>query len=79
MNTTPIADLVTKSGLPDNHPIKALPGLTFHVTNPLRDAEPSITTVGDLTAYTDADLVGIPQFGERRLDKVKAALLAATG
>ncbi|MBG0818939.1 DNA-directed RNA polymerase subunit alpha C-terminal domain-containing protein [Planomonospora sp. ID82291] len=75
--TQSMAELVAKSGLPDDHPIKALPGLTWHVTKPLEKA--SIVMVGDLAARTDAELLGVPKFGGRRLEAVKAALARATG
>ncbi|MFG6197810.1 hypothetical protein [Nonomuraea sp. JJY05] len=79
--TTPTpqaADLAIASGLPDDHSLKGLPGLTFHVTNSLRDATPSIVTVGDLKGWTDAALVQLPGFRAARLEKVKAALIAAS-
>ncbi|GAT68934.1 hypothetical protein PS9374_04599 [Planomonospora sphaerica] len=71
------AVLVAQSGLPDDHPIKALPGLTWHATKPLEKANPPIIMVEDLAARTDDELLQIPQFGQRRLDMVKSALLAA--
>ncbi|MGV9383627.1 hypothetical protein ACWDRB_47975 [Nonomuraea sp. NPDC003707] len=72
------ADLAIASGLPKDHPLKSLPGLTFHVTNPLKDAAPPIITVGDLEGWTDAALVQLPGFRAARLEKVKAALIAAS-
>ncbi|MFC4113998.1 hypothetical protein [Nonomuraea zeae] len=76
--TAEAADLAIASGLPDDHPITALPGLTFHVTNPLKDAAPPILTVGDLKDWTDAALVQLPGFRKTRLEKVKTALIAAS-
>ncbi|GAA2701407.1 DNA-directed RNA polymerase subunit alpha C-terminal domain-containing protein [Nonomuraea recticatena] len=73
-----VADLVAKAGLPDNHPIKELPGLTWHATNPLKDAQPPILTLDDLAARTDNELLQIPGFGGRRLDAVKAAIITAS-
>ncbi|MFC4014647.1 hypothetical protein ACFOY2_46005 [Nonomuraea purpurea] len=80
MNTTmtEIADLATASGLADGYPIANLDGLTFHVWKPLEKNDPPITTIGDLKDWTDATLVQISQFGPSRLDKVKAALIAAS-
>ncbi|WP_043636973.1 hypothetical protein [Nonomuraea candida] len=75
--TTEIADVAIASGLPDDHPIKDLPGLTFHVWKPLEKNDPPITTIGDLKGWTDATLVQIAQFGATRLDKLKTAMLTA--
>ncbi|MEU4231049.1 hypothetical protein AB0F17_42730 [Nonomuraea sp. NPDC026600] len=69
-----IADLIAESGFPATTPVKSLPGLTWHVTRPLEQAKPSITTIGDLTTYTDAELLAIPLFGAERLKKLRAAL-----
>ncbi|MER6514781.1 hypothetical protein ABT158_48790 [Nonomuraea sp. NPDC001636] len=68
-----VAELIAQTGLPADADIKAtLPGLTWHVTTPLEKA--GITTMGGLRVRSDAELLGIPQFGERRLDMLKAAL-----
>ncbi|MEU4511697.1 DNA-directed RNA polymerase subunit alpha C-terminal domain-containing protein [Nonomuraea wenchangensis] len=75
MNKT-VAELIARAGLPADADIKtALPGLTFHVTTPLKRGR--ITTIGDLAPRSDADLLEISQFGQRRLDMLKAALAAA--
>ncbi|MDH2425749.1 DNA-directed RNA polymerase subunit alpha C-terminal domain-containing protein [Sphaerisporangium sp. TRM90804] len=66
-------DLVTQTGLPDNTPIlRVLSGLTWHVLNPLADAE--IGTLGALAQRTDDDLLALPGFGPRRLDALRAEL-----
>ncbi|MEV3986590.1 DNA-directed RNA polymerase subunit alpha C-terminal domain-containing protein [Nonomuraea sp. NPDC049758] len=68
-----IADLIAQAGLPNDADIKpTLPELTWHVTTPLKRA--GITTIGELRARSDAELLDIPQFGERRLDMLKAVL-----
>ncbi|MEU6712907.1 DNA-directed RNA polymerase subunit alpha C-terminal domain-containing protein [Nonomuraea sp. NPDC046802] len=67
-----IADLIAKSGLPAVAPVKALPGLTWHVTRPLEQA--GIATLADLAAQSEDDLLAVPQFGATRLDKLRAAL-----
>ncbi|MFI6179745.1 DNA-directed RNA polymerase subunit alpha C-terminal domain-containing protein [Nonomuraea sp. NPDC051191] len=68
-----IADLIAQTGLPADADITAtLPGLTWHVTTPLKRA--GITTIGELRARSEAELLEIPQFGQRRLDMLKAAL-----
>ncbi|MFG2076906.1 DNA-directed RNA polymerase subunit alpha C-terminal domain-containing protein [Nonomuraea maritima] len=72
MNKT-VAELIAQAGLPADADItKVLPSLTFHVTHPLK--RDRISTIGDLAARTDDDLLEIWQFGQRRLDMLKAAL-----
>ncbi|MGW2220979.1 hypothetical protein ACWCSD_38845 [Nonomuraea sp. NPDC001684] len=72
-----IADAALASGLPEDYPIKDLPGLTFHVWKPLEKADPPITTIGDLKGWAEPALTQIAQFGPTRLDKLKTALLTA--
>ncbi|MEU7005036.1 hypothetical protein [Nonomuraea sp. NPDC046570] len=70
-----VADLIAKAGLPDNTPLKeAMPKLTWYVTSPLKDAQPPITTLGDLSAWSDAALVKLPGFAAGHLTKLKTEL-----
>jgi hypothetical protein len=69
---TSIRDLTTATGLPEDTPLKNLPGITWHVTNPL--ARHWITTLGQLAEHTDDDLLAVRGFGQRRLDALRTAL-----
>ncbi|MGA4995845.1 DNA-directed RNA polymerase subunit alpha C-terminal domain-containing protein [Nonomuraea bangladeshensis] len=67
-----IADLIAESGLPATTPVKSLKGLTWHVTHPLEQA--GITTLADLAAKPEDELLDLPGFGPGRRDKLRAAL-----
>ncbi|MEV0616118.1 DNA-directed RNA polymerase subunit alpha C-terminal domain-containing protein [Nonomuraea sp. NPDC050404] len=71
-----VAALIARAGLPGDDAISALPGLTWHVTQPLN--QEGIATIGDLVDQTDAQLLDVPNFGERRLEALKAALREAS-
>ncbi|MEV7006832.1 DNA-directed RNA polymerase subunit alpha C-terminal domain-containing protein [Streptosporangium sp. NPDC051022] len=70
---TSIRDLVDQTGLPhDTRILRALTGLTWHVLNPLADAE--IATLGRLAQQTDDDLLALPGLGKRRLEALRTEL-----
>jgi hypothetical protein len=70
-----VAELIARAGLPDEADLKStLPSLTWHVTTPLK--KDGIETIGGLRARTEAQLLKVPQFGQRRLDMLKAVLAA---
>ncbi|WP_431897858.1 hypothetical protein [Nonomuraea sp. bgisy101] len=70
---TSIRDLAAQTRLPDYTPIaSALPGLTWHVRNPLADG--GITTIGHLAQQTDDDLRALPGLGQHRLDAIRTEL-----
>ncbi|MGV9779792.1 hypothetical protein [Streptosporangium sp. NPDC003464] len=70
---TSIRDLVTQTGLSHDALIRdALPGLSRHVRAPLVTA--GIATVRHLARRTDDDLLAVPQFGQRRLEALRAEL-----
>ncbi|GLW12518.1 hypothetical protein Misp01_76460 [Microtetraspora sp. NBRC 13810] len=75
--TNGIADVATASGLPDDHRIRDLEGVSWHLFRPPETANPPVGTIGDLKTRTDADLK-IPGFAAGRLAKLKAALIAAS-
>ena len=71
-----VAVLASRAARPAGTAIAdALPGLTWHVTKPLKQA--GIVTLADLAARTDEQLLDLPSFGERRLAALKAALTEA--
>jgi DNA-directed RNA polymerase alpha subunit len=71
--TTPtIADLVRASGLSDDDPIKALPGLSTRALNCLLRG--GLYTIGDLSQHDDESLRDIRNFGVGCLDNVRTAL-----
>ncbi|MET8006283.1 hypothetical protein [Nonomuraea glycinis] len=72
-----VAQLVAAAGLHRDQPIKLLPGITWHVTRPLAQAQPPIITIGDLSGVSDEELQEVPGFGKRRLDALKTALAQA--
>lgn len=73
MSAPTVAQLIVRAGLYIDADIAtALPGLTWHVTRPLK--QDGIETIGDLSARTDEQLLKVPNFGARRLDALKAAL-----
>jgi DNA-directed RNA polymerase alpha subunit len=61
--------------LPADQQITSLPGLTWHVTKPLR--EEGFAVVGDLATWSDDELMLVPWFGPRRLEALKQALTEA--
>lgn len=68
-----VAELIAAAGLTADATVKeSVPGVTWHVTKPL--AQDGIETIGQLAARSDADLLEVPGFGERRLTALKAAL-----
>jgi DNA-directed RNA polymerase alpha subunit len=76
MSGPTVAELVAASGLAADAGMVTLPGLTWHVTRPLKQA--GIATVGELASRTDEQLLDVPSFGERRLAALKAALTEVT-
>lgn len=72
-----LAELVAATGLPEAHPIRQLPGVTWHVANPL--AGVGIRTLGHLAQHSDDEMLGYAGFGAGRLAKLKDALRAAAG
>lgn len=69
---TSVAALIAGAGLPEDADVATLPGLTWHVSRPLKQA--GIATVGDLATRTDEQLQAVPNFGGRRLQLLKAAI-----
>lgn len=75
-----IALLMERAGLADSAeliPQLKAAGCTWHVTKPLENAD--IKTFGALKEYSDDELRKVPQFGERRLGTVQAALRRLAG
>ncbi|TDD32192.1 hypothetical protein E1286_43860 [Nonomuraea terrae] len=69
--TATTADLVRRTRKPLDTELGHLP-LRFLVRNAL--ARAGIFTLGDLAAYSDADLLGIRQLGPRRYAELRAVL-----
>ncbi|MFC4062806.1 hypothetical protein ACFOWE_31330 [Planomonospora corallina] len=68
-----VRDLVAATGLPGGTRIlETLTGLTWHVLNPLADAQ--IATFDRLAEHGDAELLDLPGLGRRRLDAIRGEL-----
>lgn len=75
MSEIPLADLIRASGLPENASVADVPGLTWHVTTPLKRQR--IATLGQLAKLTDQEVLDLPGIGDSHLAKLRAALVAA--
>lgn len=68
-----IRELIVATGLSEDTPtLRALGELTWHVLNPLADAE--LGTLGAIAQQSDEDLLALPGFGPRRLAALRAEL-----
>ncbi|GAA0918893.1 hypothetical protein [Nonomuraea longicatena] len=70
-----LAEPVEATDLPASHPIRQLPGVSWHLTNPL--AAVGIRTLGHLAQHTNDEMLGYAGFGPGRLAKLKDALRSA--